>query len=43
MHEKEFAIGWAQYATEVVLEPGEGWHDHHAARERLLDGRREPT
>ena len=25
MHEKEFAIGWTQYAAEVALEPGEGW------------------
>lgn len=25
VHEREFAIGWAQYAAEVVLEPGEGW------------------
>ena len=25
MHEKEFAIGWTQYAAEIALEPGEGW------------------
>lgn len=25
MHEKEFAVGWTQYAAEVALEPGEGW------------------
>jgi hypothetical protein len=25
MHEKEFAIGWTQYAAEVALEPVEGW------------------
>jgi hypothetical protein len=25
MHEKEFAIGWTQYAAEVTLEPGEDW------------------
>ena len=25
MHEKEFAIGWTQYAAEVALEPGTGW------------------
>ncbi len=25
MHEKEFAIGWTQYAAEVALVPGEGW------------------
>jgi hypothetical protein len=25
MHEREFAIGWTQYAAEVALEPGEGW------------------
>ena len=25
MHEKEFAIGWTQYAAEIALVPGEGW------------------
>ena len=25
MHEKEFAIGWTQYAAEVALEPAKGW------------------
>jgi hypothetical protein len=24
-HEKEFAVGWTQYAAEVALKPGEGW------------------
>jgi dienelactone hydrolase len=25
MHEKEFSVGWTQYAAEVTLEPGEDW------------------
>ena len=25
MHEKEFAIGWTQYAAEVALKPEKGW------------------
>ena len=42
MHEKEFAIGWAQYAAEVALEPAAGWRTITLPADAFVTDKGEP-